>query len=45
MNRSTARRFGLQIDYAILLFACIGVGTVAIGGYRMIRFATLCIGD
>jgi hypothetical protein len=45
MTRTTARRFGLHIDYAILLSAMIGVGTVAIGGWRMVKFLTSYIGD
>lgn len=38
MKRQTAIHYGRQIDYAVLLFAMIGVGTVVIGVYRMVSY-------
>lgn len=44
MRRTTARRFALQIDYAVLLSAMIGAGTVMFGVYRMARFVIVRLG-
>lgn len=38
MKRTTALRYARQIDYAVLLAAMIGLGAVAIGGYRMVAY-------